>query len=151
VRAPADEPDFYAVLGVAADASASEISGAFRRKALVNHPDHGGDARAFRDLYRARKTLLDPRDRAAYDRRRRSAKSTAAPPQPDVSPEPDMPQTADPFQWTTGAGPSSDGWTTYTDPFPAFEPGYSWRRSDRFAWWKPAPRAETRRRRRRSG
>jgi curved DNA-binding protein CbpA len=70
----ADEPDFYAVLGIPADATRAEIVRAFRRRALTHHPDRGGDTEAFQDAHRAYETLSDPVRRKAYDRRR------AAPP-----------------------------------------------------------------------
>jgi len=54
----------YALLGVAAHASPDEIRTAFRRLALVHHPDHGGDPAAFIALKRAY-------DRALARRRRR--------------------------------------------------------------------------------
>lgn len=66
----AGEPDLYTVLGVAGDATEAQILFAFRRRALVAHPDRGGDAETFRRLYRARATLVDPVRRAAYDRER---------------------------------------------------------------------------------
>jgi curved DNA-binding protein CbpA len=140
MRRQTDEPDHYAVLGVATEATEAEISRAFRRQAFVHHPDRGGDADAFRDLYRARETLLDPRRRAAYDQRRR-----VPDPPPPADPPPDV---ADPFEWVAGAGPSTDDRSgRHYDPFPAYQTGYSWRRSDRFAWWKPDPPPQPRRRR----
>jgi curved DNA-binding protein CbpA len=71
------EPDFYAVLGVPADASKDEIARAYRRQALVHHPDRGGDAETFRGLHRAYDTLSDPGRRAAYDRRHEEPGSCA--------------------------------------------------------------------------
>ena len=38
------------VLGVDSDAGPDEIRRAFRARALVTHPDHGGDRGAFADL-----------------------------------------------------------------------------------------------------
>ncbi len=135
-----DEPDFYAVLGVTADASEAEILRAFRRAALVHHPDRGGDADTFRLLYRAREALLDADRRTVHDQRDRGAATapgrSAPPPGPDEN-------VADPFEWTQGAGPSHEdrsrrttGPQAYHEPFSAFQAGYSWRRSDRFAWWR---------------
>lgn len=151
-----DELDFYQLLGVPADASEAEIARAFRRKAFVAHPDHGGDADAFRELYRARETLLHPYRRASYDRcradppprRNQSAQRASG---PATGPEP---AASDPFEWASGAGPRAGDrsrWATDAWPEPgppaAYDPDYSWLRSDRFAWWKPATHPESRRRR----
>ncbi|MFJ5307554.1 J domain-containing protein [Streptomyces sp. NPDC088350] len=148
----ADEPDFYAVLGVPADATRAEIVRAFRRRALTRHPDRGGDAEAFQGLHRAYETLSDPVRRRAYDRRR-----TAPPPRgtPGTSAEPAPP--ADPFAWTSGAGPRADAGSgplrdqgVYAGSFPAHDPDSSWRRADRFAWWRPVDEPRPKRRRRRN-
>ncbi|MFE7133348.1 J domain-containing protein [Streptomyces sp. NPDC057638] len=161
------EPDLYAVLGVAGNATEDEILRAFRRRALVDHPDRGGDAGTFRELYRARETLLDPVRRAAYDRRsarpdpgqdtdRATDRSTAAA-------GPDAPHGArggsgsgtaasGPFTWEPGAGPAAAPGTADgpadADAFPPFEPGFSWRRADRFSWWEPGAEPPPKRRRR---
>jgi hypothetical protein len=46
-----------AVLGVAEHASADDIRGAFRRRALSTHPDRGGDRTAFELVVLAFETL----------------------------------------------------------------------------------------------
>ena len=58
----------YEVLRVAVTATDKEIKVAYRRAARASHPDHGGDAAAFRQVTLAYETLIDPRRRAAYDR-----------------------------------------------------------------------------------
>jgi hypothetical protein len=45
------------LLGVAPGASPAEVDRAFRRRARAAHPDHGGDADAFRKLVVARSLL----------------------------------------------------------------------------------------------
>lgn len=45
-------------LGLAAGASLAEVKAAFRARALVTHPDQGGDADAFRELHRAYERLV---------------------------------------------------------------------------------------------
>ncbi len=45
------------VLGVGNDAGAAEIRRAFRARALVTHPDHGGTRAAFAELLEAFETL----------------------------------------------------------------------------------------------
>ena len=86
------DSDYYAILGVTASATLSEIRGSYRRLALRYHPDVNppdqDDAAAnqfMRQLNEAYDTLSDPARRAAYDRQRR-------PPSPDW-PGPDGRQT----------------------------------------------------------
>ena len=65
--------DYYAVLGVNADASADKIKAAFKKLALQYHPDvyKGDDAQErMRLLLLAYQTLSDPQERKAYDARR---------------------------------------------------------------------------------
>ncbi|MER6917141.1 DnaJ domain-containing protein [Streptomyces sp. NPDC000594] len=127
----AGEPDLYAVLGVAGDATEAQILRAFRHRALIDHPDRGGDAEAFRGLYRARETLLDPARRAAYDRRRAprpapGATRTAGAQTPGATKTPNGngpggngPGRKDPGP-TRPPGPAASG-TTEADPDP--DPG----------------------------
>jgi hypothetical protein len=58
----------YEVLRVAVTATEKEIKVAYRRAARKAHPDHGGDAAAFRRVTAAYETLIDPKRRKAYDR-----------------------------------------------------------------------------------
>lgn len=58
----------YEVLRVAVTATDKEIKVAYRRAARKAHPDHGGDAAAFRRVTAAYETLIDPKRRKAYDR-----------------------------------------------------------------------------------
>jgi hypothetical protein len=60
--------DYYELLGVARDASPSEIRSAYRSLAKAMHPDAGGTAGAFRLLREAYETLNDPDLREEYDR-----------------------------------------------------------------------------------
>lgn len=55
IEAPASgtRPWARAILGVPAGASADEIRSAFKKLALVTHPDQGGDALVFMDTKRA--------------------------------------------------------------------------------------------------
>lgn len=47
----------HEVLGVGADATVSEVTDAFRRFALLHHPDRGGDAGRFQDGLEAYRRL----------------------------------------------------------------------------------------------
>jgi molecular chaperone DnaJ len=63
--------EFYALLGVARDASETEIKKAYRKLAMEFHPDRNPapDAEAkFKEITEAYEVLRDPQKRAAYDR-----------------------------------------------------------------------------------
>lgn len=64
-RVEPEPGSIWQILGVAPDASVEQIRAAFRQRALVTHPDQGGDAEAFRALGRARDEALLRRARAA--------------------------------------------------------------------------------------
>jgi DnaJ-class molecular chaperone len=68
---------YYDLLGVAPDASESEIKTAYRRLAREYHPDSGqpGDVARFREIQEAYETLSDPEKRRHYD----GARSPAVP------------------------------------------------------------------------
>jgi hypothetical protein len=84
--------DYYAVLGVARNASADEIERAYKALARKVHPDRNAsdaeraDAR-MKQLNQIRDTLTDPLLRAAYDDRL-SAEQRPAPPPPRRDPPP---------------------------------------------------------------
>lgn len=51
-------------LGLAKGASLAEVKAAFRQRALLSHPDHGGDPDAFRALHAAYERLVERLTRA---------------------------------------------------------------------------------------
>jgi hypothetical protein len=59
---------YYDLLGVQKDATEQELKQAYRKQALLLHPDkHGGDGEPFKQMKIAYDVLLDPKKRAAYD------------------------------------------------------------------------------------
>lgn len=70
-RGPKKEVDntkFYEMMGVSKSATTDEIKKAFRKKALKEHPDKGGDPEAFKELTVAYEILGDPEKRQLYDK-----------------------------------------------------------------------------------
>ncbi len=69
------EKDYYKLLGVTADATAKEVTAAYRKLARSSHPDaNPGDAQAeerFKELSAAYDVIGDPAKRAEYDEIRR--------------------------------------------------------------------------------
>jgi molecular chaperone DnaJ len=60
--------DYYEVLGVNKNASADEIKKAFRRLAVLHHPDkEGGDETKFKEINEAYEVLKDSEKRQRYD------------------------------------------------------------------------------------
>lgn len=60
--------DYYEVLGVSKGASADEIKKAFRKAAVLHHPDkEGGDETKFKEINEAYEVLKDQQKRQRYD------------------------------------------------------------------------------------
>ncbi|KAI1170723.1 hypothetical protein F4777DRAFT_101130 [Nemania sp. FL0916] len=63
--------DYYKILGVAKDADEATIKKAYRKLAIIHHPDKNRDdegaAERFKDIGEAYETLSDPQKRARYD------------------------------------------------------------------------------------
>ncbi|KAL2181954.1 uncharacterized protein P884DRAFT_190934 [Thermothelomyces heterothallicus CBS 202.75] len=63
--------DYYKILGIDKNATDNEIKKAYRKLAIVHHPDKNpGDADAearFKDISEAYETLIDPQKRERYD------------------------------------------------------------------------------------
>lgn len=57
----------YDLLGVARDASSDEIKKAYRKKAVVEHPDKGGDKEKFQQIQEAYDVLSDEEKRNIYN------------------------------------------------------------------------------------
>lgn len=65
---PADTESYYKILGVEKTATTAEIKKAYRKLALSNHPDRGGDAAKFQEIGEAAEVLCDDEKRALYDK-----------------------------------------------------------------------------------
>jgi DnaJ-class molecular chaperone len=66
--------DYYAVLGIEADASATIVKNAYRKKASALHPDKNPSPDAavkFREVQEAYDILSDEQKRQAFDENRR--------------------------------------------------------------------------------
>ena len=59
--------DAYALIGVPKTASTAQIRDAYKEKAMMNHPDRGGDVAMWGQLQKAYDILSDPARRAEYD------------------------------------------------------------------------------------
>lgn len=62
-----DTNKFYELLGVDKKATTEEIRKAFRKKALKEHPDKGGDPEKFKEVTGAYEVLSNPEKRQLYD------------------------------------------------------------------------------------
>ncbi|KAF2274940.1 TPR-like protein [Westerdykella ornata] len=63
--------DYYKILGISKDATEQDIKKAYRKLAIVHHPDKNPDddqaAERFKEIQEANETLSDPQKRARYD------------------------------------------------------------------------------------
>ncbi|KAM5556142.1 dnaJ protein [Rosa sericea] len=62
-----DNSKYYEILGVSKNASAEDLKKAYKKAAMKNHPDKGGDPEKFKELAQAYEVLNDPEKREIYD------------------------------------------------------------------------------------
>ncbi len=62
--------DYYQILGLNENASQDDIKKAYKKLAMKNHPDRGGDTKKFQEISQAYDTLSDNQKRAQYDAQR---------------------------------------------------------------------------------
>jgi DnaJ family protein A protein 2 len=58
---------YYEILGISKQATDAEIKKAFRKQAMIHHPDKGGEPEKFKDLNKAYDTLQDKVKKGIYD------------------------------------------------------------------------------------
>lgn len=59
--------DYYSILGVTREASEAEIKKAYRKAAILHHPDKGGDPEKFKEVSEAYEGLQDADKKEVYD------------------------------------------------------------------------------------
>lgn len=104
--------DYYAVMGLARDATAAQVRQAYRKLARKYHPDVSKEPDAelkFKELGEAYEVLKDPQKRAAYDQL-----GSGPPPGQAFRPPPDWGESFE-FRGAGHAGPGEQGRAAWED------------------------------------
>ncbi len=118
------DKDFYTTLGVSNSATNDEIKKAYRKLALLYHPDKNKSKEAtekFKELSHAYEILSDPQKREAYDQHGESAFQQGGQ-QPHGYGQQESPFT---YSYQTQGGAGFDGFTDPNDIFEQFFGGAS--------------------------
>jgi DnaJ-class molecular chaperone len=62
--------NYYQTLGIEETASQEDIKSAYKKLAMKNHPDRGGDTKKFQEISQAYDILSDPQKKSEYDARK---------------------------------------------------------------------------------
>ncbi|CAN8289784.1 unnamed protein product [Cochlearia groenlandica] len=62
-----DNSKFYEILGVPRTASPEDLKKAYKKAAIKNHPEKGGDPEKFKELAQSYEVLSDPEKRDIHD------------------------------------------------------------------------------------
>jgi DnaJ family protein C protein 27 len=71
-----DDKNLYSLVGALRNATLDEIKKSYKKTALLNHPDKGGDAEVFRAIVKAFEVLSDQKRRRDYDQQLERTGST---------------------------------------------------------------------------
>ncbi|MBI5358457.1 J domain-containing protein [Candidatus Amesbacteria bacterium] len=114
----ATKRDYYDILGVSKNASATELKSAYRKMALQWHPDRNKSAEAetkFKEINEAYQVLSDAQKKQAYDQ------FGHTPFDPSTSSGQAGPFGGGPFQYTYSSSGGGGDFGGFSDPFEIFE------------------------------
>ena len=79
-----NDTEYYDILNVQKEATPAEIKKAYRKLAIKNHPDKGGDPEKFKKISVAYQVLSDPEKRKTYDQFGKDLVNQNMPSPPDI-------------------------------------------------------------------
>lgn len=117
------DKDYYEVLGVAKNATETEIKKAYRKLALQYHPDRNKTKEAegkFKEVTKAYEVLSDPQKKQTYDQLGHQAFEQGAGQGPFGGASP-FGGAGNPFTYTYSTGGDGGDFGGFSDPFEIFE------------------------------